>query len=92
MKLTGVYVHDPIRRVRTRQRSVWRACTHTRYDLGMAARETHTTARPVRISDEDWTDFGALVGDRERSHVLREFIAWYLRRPKAKLPARPAES
>ncbi|PWG13932.1 hypothetical protein DF268_08690 [Streptomyces sp. V2] len=53
------------------------------------ARETHTTARPVRIPDEDWTEFGKAVGDRERSRVLREFIAWYLRRPKAALPVRP---
>lgn len=54
-----------------------------------AARETHTTARPVRIPDEDWTDFGTVVGDRERSRLIREFVAWYLRRPKAALPARP---
>ncbi|MFI8301521.1 hypothetical protein ACIGCZ_37065 [Streptomyces nigra] len=57
----------------------------------MAARETHTTARPVRIPEEDWTDFGVLVGERERSRLLREFIAWYLRRPKAALPKRPSE-
>lgn len=55
----------------------------------MTVKETHTTARPVRIPDEDWADFGELVGDRERSRVLREFIAWYLRRPKAALPKRP---
>ncbi|MFI8191431.1 hypothetical protein ACIF8T_21850 [Streptomyces sp. NPDC085946] len=55
----------------------------------MAAKETHTTARPVRIPKEDWDDFGALVGDRERSRLIREFIAWYLRRPKATLPKRP---
>lgn len=55
----------------------------------MAAKETHTTARPVRIPEEDWSEFGALVGDRERSRILREFIAWYLRRPKAALPKRP---
>jgi hypothetical protein len=55
----------------------------------MAARETHTTARPVRIPEEDWAEFGQLVGDRERSRILREFIAWYLHRPKATLPRRP---
>ncbi|MFJ3984359.1 hypothetical protein [Streptomyces fungicidicus] len=55
----------------------------------MAAKETHTTARPVRIPKEDWDAFGALVGDRERSRLIREFIAWYLRRPKATLPKRP---
>ncbi|MEU6365717.1 hypothetical protein ABZ876_08170 [Streptomyces sp. NPDC046931] len=57
----------------------------------MTAKETHTTARPVRIPKEDWDDFGALVGDRERSRLIREFIAWYLRRPKAVLPKRLAE-
>ncbi|MBV9023343.1 MAG: hypothetical protein JO362_06020 [Streptomycetaceae bacterium] len=55
----------------------------------MAVKETHTTARPVRISNEDWADFGALVGDRERSRLIREFIAWYLRRPGAKAVKRP---
>lgn len=55
----------------------------------MTAKETHTTARPIRIPDEDWADFGELVGDRERSRLVRDFIAWYVRRPKAKLPARP---
>lgn len=57
----------------------------------MSAKETHTTARPVRIPTEDWDDFGVLVGERERSRLIREFIAWYLRRPKTALPKRPAE-
>lgn len=57
----------------------------------MAEKETHTRARPVRIPPEDWAAFGALVGDRERSRLIREFIAWYLRRPKASLPKRPTE-
>jgi hypothetical protein len=57
----------------------------------MAQKETHTRARPIRIPPEDWADFGALVGDRERSQLIREFVAWYLRRPKATLPKRPAE-
>lgn len=68
---------------------MWRTCAYTRYSLAMTAKETHTTARPVRISDEDWADFGALVGDRERSRVIRDFIAWYLRRPHAKAVKRP---
>lgn len=63
---------------------------HTRYAPRMAeARETHTPARPVRIPEDDWVEFGKLVGNRERSRILREFIAWYLRRPKAVLPKRP---
>lgn len=63
---------------------------HTGYPRGMTVKETHTPARPVRIPDEDWDDFGELVGERERSRVIRDFIAWYLRRPKAKLPPRPS--
>ncbi|MBZ6102771.1 hypothetical protein ACH4NO_18375 [Streptomyces olivaceus] len=58
----------------------------------MAPKETHTTARPVRIPQKDWDDFGVLVGERERSRLVREFIAWYLRRPKATLPKRPDAS
>lgn len=64
---------------------------HTRYARGMAQKETHTRARPIRIPPEDWKDFGVLVGDRERSQLIREFVAWYLRRPKAALPKRPTE-
>jgi hypothetical protein len=55
----------------------------------MSPRENHTTARPVRIPAEDWEDFGVVVGERYRSQLVREFIAWYLRRPKSPLPSRP---
>jgi hypothetical protein len=53
------------------------------------AKDTHTTNRVIRVPDEDWGELGRLVGDRNRAQVLRDFIAWYLRRPKAKLPTRP---
>lgn len=53
------------------------------------AKETHTTNRVVRIPDADWEELGQLVGERNRSHLIREFIAWYLRRPKVVLPKRP---
>ncbi|MES9522412.1 hypothetical protein [Streptomyces capoamus] len=53
------------------------------------AKETHTTNRVVRVPDADWEEFGQLVGERNRSQLLREFIAWYLRRPKSTLPKRP---
>lgn len=52
-------------------------------------KDTHTTNRVIRVPDDDWSDFGKAVGDRNRAAVLREFIAWYLRRPKAALPKRP---
>jgi hypothetical protein len=53
------------------------------------AKDTHTTNRVIRVPDEDWEALGVVVGERNRAHLLREFIAWYLRRPKAVLPKRP---
>jgi hypothetical protein len=53
-------------------------------------KDTHTTNRVVRIPDADWEELGRLAGERNRAHLIREFIAWYLRRPKAMLPKRPA--
>lgn len=53
------------------------------------AKDTHTTNRVVRIPDADWEELGQLVGERNRAHLIREFIAWYLRRPQAVLRRRP---
>ena len=52
-----------------------------------------TPPRQIRIGDE-WYDFEAAVKaqDTERAIVIREFIAWYLREPGAKLPKRPERS
>jgi hypothetical protein len=55
------------------------------------AKDTHTTNRVIRVPDADWEDLGSVVGERHRAQLLREFIAWYLRRPKAALPKRPSE-
>lgn len=49
----------------------------------------HTPHRPIRVDDELWADFGRLVGERNRAKVIREFIAWYVRRHGARLPKRP---
>ena len=49
-----------------------------------------TQHRSVRISDEDWADLAARSGDR--AAVIKDLIAWYLRRPGAKLPQRPPVS
>jgi hypothetical protein len=57
------------------------------YDEPMT--ENHTPMRPIRVADRPWCVFGALVGDRDRSRVVREFIAWYIREPGARLPQRP---
>lgn len=43
-----------------------------------------------RIDAEEWQAFGdAVPQDTDRSAVLRDFVAWYLRRPGAKMPKRP---
>lgn len=49
-----------------------------------------TPPRQIRIGDE-WYDFDAAAKSKgtERAAVIRDFIAWYLRRPGAKLPERP---
>ena len=82
----GVHMHG--------QAGSWTCCICSAYAERMVSRakDTHTTNRVFRVPDQDWEDFGALVGERNRAHLLREFIAWYLRRPKAVLPKRPAES
>jgi hypothetical protein len=41
------------------------------------------------VPDDDWDAFDKAVKPGNRSAVLRDFIAWYLRRPNAKLPRRP---
>lgn len=47
--------------------------------------------RTVRADDALWGQFGTAVKAQGigRSEVVRAFIAWYLRRPGAKLPTRP---
>lgn len=52
-------------------------------------KETHTTNRTIRIRDDDWADLGALYGERGRSAVLKDWIAFHLRRDGAKQPPRP---
>jgi hypothetical protein len=52
-------------------------------------KDTHTTNRVIRVSDEDWEEFGRLAGERNRAQILRDFIAWYVHRPKARRPTRP---
>lgn len=56
----------------------------------MADSTKHTPPRQIRIGDE-WFDFdrAAKAQGTERAAVIREFIAWYLRRPDAPIPERP---
>ncbi|MET9517433.1 hypothetical protein [Streptomyces sp. NPDC002994] len=50
-----------------------------------------TQHRSVRISDDDWRDLlaAAKTQDSDRGGVIKELVAWYLRRPGTKEPARP---
>lgn len=50
-----------------------------------------TQHRSVRISDDDWRDLlaAAKTQDNDRGGVIKDLVAWYLRRPGAKAPARP---
>jgi hypothetical protein len=70
---------------------VWTVCICKTYAVAMVSRakDTHTTNRVIRIPDEDWEDLKEVVGERHRAHIVRELIAWYLRRPGAKQPHRP---
>lgn len=56
-----------------------------------------TVARPrtgeskiqhIRIPEEDWQAFNTATGGKGAA-TLRAFIAWYLRKRGAKIPARP---
>jgi hypothetical protein len=50
----------------------------------------HTMFRiVVSMPDDQWGRLGRLIGERNRSGLLRQFVAWYLREPGAKLPERP---
>lgn len=60
-----------------------------RYSAGMP-NAPRTPARQFRMGD-DWYEFddAAKSMGTERAAVLRELVAWYLRKPGAKLPNRP---
>lgn len=63
-----------------------------RYRSGMSPNAPKTPVRPIRVEQGLWDEFGeaTAAGDTDRSAALRAFMAWYARRPGAKLPARPA--
>ncbi|MFF3665392.1 hypothetical protein [Microtetraspora malaysiensis] len=54
-------------------------------------KDTHTPHRPIRVEADLWEEFGRLVGPRNRSAIIRDFIRWYIRERGAKLPERPTE-
>jgi hypothetical protein len=59
--------------------------------LGHVPNKPGTQHRSVRISDEDWADLDTATtsAGADRGTIIKQFIRWYLRRPGAKLPARP---
>jgi hypothetical protein len=59
------------------------------YDHVVGTYEKHTPNRVIRVPDDLWHRFGELTGERNRSQVIREFIAWYCREPRSHLPERP---
>lgn len=50
-----------------------------------------TPIQHVRIPKDEWDEFKEVAGRRNAS-LVRQFIRWYLRKPGAKLPERPAAS
>lgn len=52
-------------------------------------RTGQTPVQYIRIPQNDWDDLRAVAG-RNAHGLVRQFIRWYLRRPGAKLPQRPA--
>lgn len=47
--------------------------------------------RPVRFSDEDWTELGMLAAEAgtDRSAVIRQLVHWWMRKKGVRLPDRP---
>lgn len=50
-----------------------------------------TQHRSVRISDNDWRDLlaAAKTQESDRGTVIKDLVAWYLRRPGVTQPVRP---
>lgn len=47
-----------------------------------------TARQTIRVDEDLWGRFGA-IAEPDRSTVLRDFIAWYVRESGAKMPQRP---
>ena len=55
-----------------------------------------TPVQRFRLDDDLWSRFEQAVRradpESDRSKILRQFVAWYVREPGARMPARPAEA
>jgi hypothetical protein len=53
-----------------------------------------TPAQRFRLDDDLWEKFDIAVHRTDpgldRSKVLRQFVAWYVREPGSKMPSRPS--
>lgn len=57
------------------------------YRLRMTQSDRHATPRrPIGIPNDEWDDLGKLVGERNRSEVVRQFVRALLRRPGVRMP------
>ncbi|WP_436759379.1 hypothetical protein [Streptosporangium sp. V21-05] len=54
--------------------------------------DNHTPRHAIRVEEYLWAEFGRLVGARNRSSLVRDFIRWYVSEPGAELPARPGDA
>jgi len=54
--------------------------------------DNHTPRHAIRVEEDLWAKFGRLVGVRNRSSVVRDFIRWYVREPGAAPPLRPGDA
>ncbi len=52
--------------------------------------DRHVLPRTViSVDGDDWKVFARRAGRGKRPEILRQFVAWYIRKPGAKLPERP---
>lgn len=56
------------------------------YRRCMAGGEGFTPRRAVSVEEDLWSDYGKLVGDRNRSADIRRYIEWRLSHPHDPLP------
>lgn len=71
--------------------NVSHSTTRKRGDAKGEYRNLYAKPRQVRIATQAWKNFGAAakVAGTTRGRLLVEFVAWYLRKPGAKMPKRP---
>ena len=64
------------------------SCTQQQGAEVARPRTGETPIQHIRIPDEDWEAFNKATGGKGAA-VVRAFVAWYLRKPRAVLPKRP---